>query len=63
MKPHKVYFYAYADDEADILNLQKALNDFVREKYNEGTIVTADKLTRILQKFRHNYLVSNYLKS
>lgn len=63
MKPHKVYFYAYAEDDAEVQKLQKELNDFVREQYNGGAIVTANKLTRILQKFRNNCFVTNYLKS
>lgn len=62
MKPHKITFYAYADDEAQVKQLQDALNNFVREQYNKGIIVTAAKLQRALQTFGNNYFVTNFLK-
>ena len=62
MKPHKVTFYAYAEDEAQVKLLQDALNDFVREQYNKGIIVTATKLSQALRSFGSNYFVTTYLR-
>ena len=42
--PHKVTFYAYAENEEQVKQLQDALNDFVRQQYNRGAIVTTSKL-------------------
>ena len=63
MKPEKITFYAYAEDENQVKHLQNVLNDFVREQYNKGILVTADKLAGALQAFGNNYFVINYLKS
>lgn len=62
MAPQKVSFYVYADDEDQVRKLQEALNNFVREQYNKGVIVTADKLTNALSHFGNNFLVTNYLR-
>lgn len=62
MKPHKVTFYAYAEDESQVKLLQDALNDFVREQYNKGIIVTATKLSQALRSFGNNYFVTTYLR-
>lgn len=62
MKPYQVTFYIYAEDESDVLELQRELNGFVREKYNSGIIVTSRKLIDALRKFRNNFMVNNFLK-
>lgn len=62
MKPYKVTFYAYAEDESQVKTLQDALNNFVREQYNKGILVTTDKLARALSSFGNNFFVTNYLK-
>ena len=62
MKPFKVEFYVYADDEQDVVMLQNQLNEFVRDKYNCGVLVTASKLSSALKKFCNNLFVTNYLK-
>lgn len=62
MKPYKVTFYAYAEDEAQVQELQNALNQFVREQYNKGVIVTTSKLSQALRSFGNNFLITNFLR-
>ena len=62
MKPCKVTFYLYAEDENEVEMLQNQLNDFVREKYNSGVLVTATKISSALSKFNNNFFVTNYLR-
>jgi selenophosphate synthase len=63
MTPQKVTFYVYAETEQDTIELQKAMNDFVRAQYNKGVLVTANKLTDVLTRFGNSFLVTNYLKN
>lgn len=62
MKPRKVSFYVYADTEEEIAGLQEALFDFVSDKYSEGILVTADRLTMALRKFEDNFMVKQFLR-
>lgn len=62
MKPVKVSFYIYANSDEQVQALQAALNDFIREKYNQGVIVTAEKFAKAIKSFGNNYFVTNYLK-
>lgn len=62
MTPQKVTFYIYAEDEAQAVELQNSLNNFVRKKYNEGVLVTAGKLSKALEMFCNNFFVTNFLK-
>ena len=62
MKPHKITFYVYAENEQEVLELQGVMNDFVRAQYNQGVLVTAKKLIGALMKFGRNFLVTNFLK-
>lgn len=62
LSPHKVTFYVYAEGEEQVQALQDALNNFVREQYNRGTLVTASKLAQALQTFGKNYFVTEFLK-
>lgn len=62
MKPHKITFYAYAENEEQVAQLQDTLNNFVRDKYNQGILVTADKLAKAMNTFSNNFFVTNYLK-
>lgn len=63
MTPQKVAFYVYAENEQEVKELQTALNDFVRNQYNKGVLVTAQKMLGALAKFGNNFLVSNFLKN
>lgn len=63
MRPYKVTFYVYADSEDEVQGLQKTMNNFVREKYNNGVLVTAKRLGLAMEKFGNNFLVTNFLKN
>lgn len=62
MKPYKVTFYTYAENEQQVQELQNAMNNFVRIQYDKGVLVTAAKLTKALQTFGSNFFVTNFLK-
>lgn len=62
MKPYEVTFYVYAEDEKEVQILKDQLNDFVREKYNSGVLVTATKLSSALKKFCNNLFVTTFLR-
>jgi hypothetical protein len=63
MKPQKVAFYVYAESEEEVKDLQKTLNDFVRDRYDSGILVTAKSLGIAIKKFGSNFLVTNFLKN
>ena len=62
MKPFKIEIYVYADSEEKALEVQKAARDFVREKYQNGILVTADKLVNALRKFGNSMIVKQFFK-
>jgi hypothetical protein len=61
MKPYQVAFYVYAEDESEVKELQRELNNFVRDRYNKGILVTSRKLVSALKKFSNNFIVNNFL--
>lgn len=62
MKPIMITFFAYAEDDSDGERLQRELYDFVNDKYNQGVLITADKLRTAINRFKDNVLVNNFLK-
>lgn len=62
MKPYQVAFYVYAESPEQVEALQKELNNFVREKYNSGVLVTASRLIEALTRFKRNVLVDSFLR-
>jgi molecular chaperone GrpE (heat shock protein) len=62
MKPFKIEIYVYADSEEKALEVQKAARDFVRERYQNGILVTADKLMNALRKFGNSMIVNQFFK-
>lgn len=62
MKPYKIEIYVYAESEEKAIEVQKAVRDFVREKYQRGILVTADKLLNALRKFGNSIMVNQFLK-
>lgn len=62
MKPYKIEFYVYAESEDKAIQLQNVMNDFVRNKYQNGILVTADKMIGALSKFGNNMIVNQFLK-
>lgn len=61
MKPVMITFYAYAESDADGERLQKELYQFVNQKYEEGFLISANKIRNMLNKFRDSVLVKNLL--
>lgn len=62
MKPYKVEFYIYADNDDEVKEMQKAANNFVYAYYQQGIIVSAKKLAAALDKFKNNVFVKNFLR-
>ena len=52
-----ITFYAYAESDADGERLQKELYQFVNQKYEEGFLISANKIRNMLNKFRDSVLV------
>lgn len=63
MKPYKVNLFVYADNDEDVKQLEKALYDFVREKYNNGVLVTANTVAKAINNFKNNPILSAYLRN
>lgn len=57
-----ITFYVYAEDNSEAERLQKELYEFVNEKYEQGVLITANKLREAIRRFKDNVLVSNFLK-
>ena len=62
MKPVMITFYVYAECDAEGERLQKELYNFVNEKYEQGILIKADKISNALKKFKDNILINNFLK-
>mgnify|MGYP003413979713 CR=1 FL=1 len=62
MKPFKIDIYVYADSEEMALAAQNAINKFVKDKYQSGILVTAEKLTNALTRFGSSMIVNQFLK-
>lgn len=62
MKPVMITFYVYAESVPDGEKLQRELYEFVSEKYDQGILITADKLRDAISRFKNNILLNNYLK-
>ena len=62
MEAKNVTLWVYADNEHEVKALQKALDDFVMNKYNKGILVKASSLHDILQRYGDNALVNAFLK-
>ncbi|MDE7411575.1 MAG: hypothetical protein K2M94_06000 [Paramuribaculum sp.] len=62
MQPYQAKFFIYAESEAEVAELEKALYDFVDAKRQQGVAVRAAKLTEALTKYRDNFFVTNFLR-
>ena len=62
MKPYKIEIYVYAESEGEAQTVEKAVKDFVKEKYQKGILVTADKLVAALARFGNSIIVNQFLK-
>ena len=61
MKPVMITFYVYAECDADGEKLQKELYDFVSKKYDEGFLISAEKMRVLLNKFKDSIFVNSFL--
>ena len=62
MQPFQATFYIYAESQEQVHDLQKQLNKFVRDKYDKGILVTAEKFTDTLRKYGNNILVDKFIR-
>lgn len=60
MKPVKITFYAYAEHESDGVTLERQIFDFVIRMYDEGRLVTCERISNALASFGNNPLVKQY---
>ena len=51
MRPYKVTFHLYAEDQIQVDELQNALYDLVCDSYQENIYITADKLKTIIKGY------------
>lgn len=56
MKPFKVIFYLYAENESQAKILEETLYNFVARQYEKGVLVTAEKLNELIRKYGNNIL-------
>ena len=54
--------WVYANNEQEVSDLQKELNKFVMDKYNQGIILRAAAMTKLLRQHGNSPLVNAFLK-
>lgn len=59
---YEVTLHVYAESEQEAKELESELKEFVRQKYNQGIYVRADKLTNLLRRFGNNPIINNALR-
>lgn len=62
MNPYPVTFHLYAESDAEVQELRRALYDLVSSLYGEGIYVTAEKLTRAVRMLGKSSVLKQYLK-
>jgi hypothetical protein len=62
MKPIKIHFYVYCEQDSEAAELMQTLHNFVEDKRKIGIAVTAKKLTEALTKYKDNFFLNNFLK-
>lgn len=62
MQPFKIEIYVYAENAKEAAEVQQAAIQFVKNKYNSGILITADKLVKALEKFKDSFMVNQYFK-
>lgn len=62
MEAKNVTLWVYANDEQEVKALQDELNKFVMDKYNQGIILRAAALTKLLRQYGNSPLVNAFLK-
>lgn len=62
MQPFKIEIYVYAENADEASKVQQSAIQFVKDKYKSGILITADKLTKALDKFKDSFVVNQYFK-
>lgn len=62
MKPYKIEIYVYAENDQQAAEVERSAKAFVRRKYDQGILITADKLNAALSRFADNFIVNQYFK-
>lgn len=62
MQPYKIEIYVYAESADEAVKVQRSAINFVKEKYNSGILIRADKLSNAIEKFKDSYIVNQYFK-
>lgn len=62
MQPFKIEIYVYAENADEAAKVQHSAINFVKEKYRSGILITADKLSNAIEKFKDSYMVNQYFK-
>ena len=61
MEAKQVTLWVYADNEQEVSDLQKELNKFVMDKYNQGIILRAAAMTKLIRQYGNSPLVNAFL--
>ena len=62
MKPYKIQIYVYAENDQEAEQVAQSAKAFVKKKYEQGILITADKLSAALNRFADNFIVNQYFK-
>lgn len=62
MKPYKIQIYVYAENDQEAEQVAQSAKAFVKKKYEQGILITADKLSTALERFADNFIVNQYFK-
>jgi hypothetical protein len=62
MKPYKIQIYVYAENDQQAEQVAQSAKAFVKKKYEQGILITADKLSAALNRFADNFIVNQYFK-
>ena len=62
MQPFKIELYVYAENAEEAAQVQQSAIRFVKQKYNSGILITADKLIKAIERFKDSYVINQYFK-
>lgn len=62
MKPYKIQIYVYAENDQQAEQVAQSAKAFVKKKYEQGILITADRLIAALNRFADNFIVNQYFK-
>ena len=62
MKGFEIRFNVYAETQEEADRATTSLRTFVDDKARAGIAVTADKITRAIERWKDSHILNNYLK-